>query len=436
MPAPVLPILTYDGSGYKSFVDRHISYRVDENGTAEIYKITNEIVNDVKNNGDQALFKWSAKFDCDLIDASNVRVSQHEIDEACGKVEPELQKIFCKAIDRIYDFHKKQKTNGWIDTSANGEILGQIVRPIDSCGIYVPGGTAAYPSSVLMTVVPAKTAGVKRVAVASPCGRDGKIPPVTLVAAKVSGVDEIYKVGGAQAIAAFAYGTESIKKTDKIMGPGNSYVMTAKRIVYGQAGIDSMAGPSEIAIIADSTANPVFVAADMLSQAEHDARAKSVLFTDSPMLAEKVSYELVKQTKKLKREKIISESLNQNGQIILTDTIAEAVELANAMAPEHLAVCTAEPLGLLTGIRHAGSVFIGNYSPEALGDYMAGPSHVLPTESTARFFSPLSVDDFVKKTSLISFSKEALERLRKDIETFSNAEGFDAHANAVSVRFE
>lgn len=398
-----------------------------------IQATVDNIINEVRTNKDKALFELTAKFD--KVDLSTLKVSQQEIEFAYSKVDKNLIEVIKKSAQRIKAFHQKQKQNSWFDTSENGEIMGQMIRPIEKVGVYVPGGKAAYPSSVLMNVIPAYVAGVKDIIMTTPAQKDGSVYPNTIVAAKEAGVNEIYKVGGAQAIAALAFGTESIPKADKIVGPGNIYVALAKRSVYGYVNIDSVAGPSEILILADSSANPAYVAADLLSQAEHDELASAILITNDRNLAIKVNAELDKQTENLSRKEIIKKSFDNFGAIIIVNDFDEATQLSNQIAPEHLEICTNSPFEILPKIKNAGAVFLGHYSPEPLGDYMAGPNHVLPTGGTAKFFSPLSIDDFIKKSSIISFSKEALNVLHKDIIEFANSEGLTAHANAVKVRF-
>ena len=399
-----------------------------------VQEVVNQILEDIKKEKDHALFRYTEQFDQIALTAETVKVSQKEINEAFDQVEDRLIQVMERAAERIRDFHQKQKHNSWIEPARNGETLGQLIRPLENVGVYVPGGKAAYPSSVLMNVIPAQVAGVKRIIMTTPAQRDGSVYPTTVVAAKIAGVEDIYKVGGAQAIGAMAYGTQTIPKVDKICGPGNIYVALAKRTVYGHVNIDSVAGPSEILVLADETANPVFVAADLLSQAEHDELASAILITDSPSLAKKVKEELGKQTASLERKAIIEKSLANFGAIILVNDMKEACQLANGIAPEHMEICTASPFELLSQIQNAGAIFLGHYTPEPLGDYMAGPNHVLPTGGTARFFSPLSVDDFVKKSSVLSFSKEALGRLEDDIMVFAQAEGLTAHKNAIWVR--
>jgi histidinol dehydrogenase len=396
----------------------------------------NEILDNVKTNGDKAVFDYTEKFDKAHIDASNVVVTEEEIKEAYELVDDNLLSVIRKALVNIRDYHVKQKQYSWFDSSEKGIILGQKVTPIEKVGVYVPGGKAVYPSSVLMNIVPAKVAGVSRIIMTTPPSADGKVYPSTLVAAKEAGVDVIYKAGGAQAIAALAYGTESIPKVDKIVGPGNIFVALAKRAVYGHVSIDSVAGPSEIMILADETANPRFVAADLLSQAEHDEMASAILVTTSMELAQKVSDEVEGFVKVLSRQEIIQKSLDNYGYILVAENMEEAVETVNEIASEHLELVTKDPFNVMTKIRNAGAIFLGEYSSEPLGDYFAGPNHVLPTNGTAKFFSALSVDDFIKKSSIICYSKEALEEIHTNIEDFANAEKLTAHANSIHVRFE
>ncbi len=400
----------------------------------DIQQIVNDIVYDVKKNGDEALFRYTKEFDKIELTHQTVQVTEEEIKYAYTQVEQNLIKVIQKAAKRIKQFHEKQKLNSWLEPSENGEMMGQLIRPLEKVGIYVPGGKASYPSSVLMNAIPASVAGVSEIIMVTPAKKDGRVTSTTLVAAKEAGVTKIYKVGGAQAIAALAYGSTCIPKVDKICGPGNIYVALAKKSVYGQVNIDSVAGPSEILVIADDTANPVYVAADMLSQAEHDEMASAMLVTDSQILAEAVQKELQRQTALLPRKEIIEKSLKNYGLIVIAKDMQQACALGNIIAPEHMEICTKEPFSLLPKIKNAGAIFLGEYTPEPLGDYMAGPNHVLPTGGTARFFSPLSIDDFIKKSSILSFSKEALLELSEDIVTFAQAEGLTAHANAVKVR--
>lgn len=394
------------------------------------------ILNNVKDNGDQALFDYTKKFDKTDISADNIRVTEKEIEEAYEKVDKAVIDVIRKALANIEAYHMKQKQYSWFDTTENGTILGQKVTAIEAAGVYVPGGKAAYPSSVLMNVIPAKVAGVKRIAMTTPPGKDGKVNPGTLVAAKEAGVTEIYKVGGAQAIAALAYGTASIPKVDKIVGPGNIYVALAKKAVYGHVSIDSIAGPSEILVLTDETANPRYAAADLLSQAEHDELASAILITTSMEFAKKVSDEVDQFVEQLSRKDILNKSLNNYGYLMVAQNMEDAIATANEIASEHLEIMTKDPFMVMTKIKNAGAIFIGEYSSEPLGDYMAGPNHILPTNGTAKFFSPLSVEDFIKKSSIISYSREALQPIYKDITTFANSEGLTAHANSISVRFE
>ena len=397
--------------------------------------VVKEVIKNIHDRGDAALFEYTKKFDKADINASNIRVTDAEIEEAYGFVDDDLIKVIRKSIENIKSFHELQKRNSWINTYENGSILGQRVTPIESVGVYVPGGKAAYPSTVLMNVIPAKVAGVSKIVMTTPCNAEGKVYPTTLVAAKEAGVTEIYKVGGSQAIAALAYGTESIPKVDKIVGPGNIYVATAKRLCYGHVSIDSVAGPSEILVLADETANPKYVAADLLSQAEHDELASATLVTTSEKLTGEVSEWVDKFTAELSRKEIIQKSIDNFGNIFVADTMADAVDATNEIAPEHLEILTSDPWQVMTQIKNAGAIFLGEYSSEPLGDYFAGPNHVLPTNGTARFFSPLGVDDFVKKSSIICYSQSALEAVHTDIETFAKAEGLTAHANSIAVRF-
>ena len=394
------------------------------------------IIDDVKENGDEAIFRLTRQFDGAEISASNIRVTAAEIEEAYTRVDPGLIEVIRRAIANIRSYHEKQKRNSWFDSTAEGTLLGQKITPLASTGVYVPGGKAAYPSSVLMNIIPAKVAGVEKIVMVSPPGKDGKLNPGTLVAANEAGADEIYKVGGAQAIAALAYGTESVPKTDKIVGPGNIYVALAKKAVYGFVSIDSIAGPSEVLVIADETANPRWVAADLLSQAEHDELASAILVTTSEVVAKKVAEEIDGFLNILSRSNIIRSSLDNYGHILIAQNLDEAIEIANEIASEHLEIVTKDPFEVMTKIRNAGAIFIGEYSSEPLGDYFAGPNHILPTNGTAKFFSPLSVDDFVKKSSIIYYSRQALKRDAKDIITFAEAESLTAHANSIKVRFE
>lgn len=406
------------------------------NNYSEYENVVADIVSDVRTNGDQAVFEYTRKFDKWEIYSGNIRVTEAEIDEAVGAIEERFVEVMQKSAANIEAFHKKQLRNSWIDTKADGSILGQRILPLAVSGVYVPGGKAAYPSSVLMNVIPAKVAGVGKIIMTTPAGADGKVNPGTLAAARIAGADEIYKVGGAQAIAAMAFGTESIPKVDKITGPGNIFVALAKKACFGYVSIDSIAGPSEILVIADETANPRYVAADLLSQAEHDELASAILITTDEKLAAAVNQEIEKFLKELSRAEIIQKSLEHYGYILVADSMEDAVAAANAIASEHLEILTKDPYAVMTKIENAGAIFLGEYSSEPLGDYYAGPNHILPTNGTAKFFSPLNVDDFMKKTSIISYSKEALEKAHKDIELFAEKEGLTAHANSVRVRFE
>ena len=387
------------------------------------------IVDDVRDNGDAALFSYTKKFDKAEITADNVKVTQEEIDYAYTQVSPELLDVIRKAKKNIWEYHEKQKQYSWFDSKPNGTLLGQKVTALASVGVYVPGGKAVYPSSVLMNVMPAKVAGVEKIVMTTPCNAEGEVYATTLVAAKEAGVDEIYKAGGAQAIAALAYGTESV-------GPGNIFVALAKRAVYGHVSIDSIAGPSEVMVLADETANSRYVAADLLSQAEHDEMASAILVTTSEELAEKVSVQVDKFIDELSRKEIMRKSIDNYGYILLADNMSDAIDAVNDIASEHLEIVTANPFDVMTRVKNAGAIFIGEYSSEPLGDYFAGPNHVLPTNGTAKFFSPLSVDDFIKKSSIIYYSREALEAVHTDIEAFAKAEQLTAHANSIAVRFE
>lgn len=405
------------------------------NPTGDVSSIVTDIIEDVKANGDKALYKYSEKFDKAVL--SSLEVTAEEIEEAFNIVEPEFIRILEKAAENIREFHSAQKRNSFVvDTDKNGIVIGQKVIPIEKAGLYVPGGTAAYPSTVLMDSIPAKIAGCKEICICTPPSSDGKVNPVILAAAKIAGVDRIFKVGGAQAIAALAYGTETVSKVDKIVGPGNAFVAEAKRQVYGMVSIDMIAGPSEILVIADKNSDPVFVAADLLSQAEHDKNASAVLVTESKELAQKVSEELERQIPLLAREEIARISIDNNGKIIVAPDIETGIKIANEIAPEHLELCLDDPFEYLDSIKNAGSIFMGRYCPEALGDYFAGPNHTLPTSGTARFSSPLSVDDFVKKTQFTYYTKDALKEVYEDIAYFAEKEGLGAHAKSATVRFE
>ncbi|MDD3796438.1 MAG: histidinol dehydrogenase [Lachnospiraceae bacterium] len=394
-----------------------------------------DIVAAVKEKRDEALFDYTARFDGVTLTKETIQVTAEEIREAYETVDPSLLNVIRKALVNIRSYHEKQRRNSWFDSQPDGTILGQKITALEKVGVYVPGGKAVYPSSVLMNVVPAKTAGVDQIIMTTPPGKDGKVNPSTLVAAKEAGVDVIYKAGGAQAIAALAFGTESIPKVDKIVGPGNIYVALAKKAVYGNVSIDSIAGPSEIMVLADETANPTYVAADLLSQAEHDEMASAILVTTSEALAKQVSEEAARFTAKLSRNEIIQKSLDQYGYILVAETMEDAIATANDIASEHLEIMTRDPFQVMTKIRNAGAIFIGEYSSEPLGDYFAGPNHILPTNGTAKFFSPLSVDDFIKKSSIIYYSREALEPIHEDIIQFAKAERLTAHANSIGVRF-
>ena len=396
----------------------------------------NEIIANVRSNGDQAVFDYTQKFDGATVTADNIEVTEDEIAEAYELVDPKLLEVIRKAKENIRVYHEKQKQYSWFDSSIPGTMLGQKVTPIAKAGVYVPGGKAVYPSSVLMNIMPAKVAGVEEIIMTTPCNKAGKINPSTLVAAKEAGADRVFKVGGAQAIAALAFGTESIPKVDKIVGPGNIYVALAKKAVFGHVSIDSIAGPSEILVLADETANPRFVAADLLSQAEHDELASAILITTSEKLAEEVSKEVDGFCEVLSRKAIIEKSLENYGYILIAPDLDTAIETANEIASEHMEIVTANPFEVMTKIKNAGAIFLGEYSSEPLGDYFAGPNHVLPTNGTAKFFSPLSVDDFIKKSSIISYSRDALHAVYKDIAQFADCEQLTAHANSIRVRFE
>lgn len=399
-------------------------------------KTVNEIIADVKERGDEALFAYTEKFDRAALTAETVEVTEEEVREAYQQIDPKLLDVIKKALVKIRDYHAMQKQNSWFDSKENGTILGQKITPLQRVGVYVPGGKAVYPSSVLMNIMPAKVAGVEEIIMATPCNAEGKVNPAVLAAAKEAGADRVFKVGGAQAIAAMAFGTESIPKVDKIVGPGNIYVALAKKAVYGHVSIDSIAGPSEILVLADETANPRYVAADLLSQAEHDELASAILITTSRKLAEEVSAQVDAFVEQLSRKEIIQKSLDNFGYLLVAENMDEAIEAANAIASEHLEIVTKDAFEVMTKIRNAGAIFIGEYSCEPLGDYFAGPNHILPTNGTAKFFSPLSVDDFVKKSSIIYYSRPALEKIHTDIEQFAKSEQLTAHANSIAVRFE
>lgn len=406
------------------------------NNYSQYEATVNEIIEAVKTNGNKALFDYTLKFDKFVLNADNIKVTRAEIEEAYTKLDAGLIEVIKKSAENIRNFHTKQLRNSWFDAKEDGTILGMKITPIARAGVYVPGGKAAYPSSVLMNVIPAKVAGVSEIIMTTPPGADGKVNPGTLVAADIAGVDTIYKVGGAQAIAAMAFGTESIPKVDKITGPGNIFVALAKKAVYGYVSIDSIAGPSEILVLADDTANPRYVAADLLSQAEHDELASAILITTSKELAEKVSEQVELFVNELSRKEIISKSLDNYGYILLAESMTDAIDAVNEIASEHLEILTVNPFEIMTKIKNAGAIFMGEYASEPLGDYFAGPNHILPTNGTAKFFSPVNVDDFIKKTSIISYSREALCKVHKDIETFAESEGLTAHANSIKVRFE
>lgn len=408
----------------------------DPNNYGQYADTVQAIVDDVKARGDEALFEYTEKFDKVKVTKDTIRVTKEEIDEALKQVDPKLMEVMIKSMKNIRAFHEKQKQLSWFDTTPDGTILGQRVTPLDSAGLYVPGGKAAYPSSVLMNIIPAEVAGVNRIVMVTPPGKDGKVNPVTLAAAHIAGATEVYKVGGAQAIAALAFGTESIPKVNKIAGPGNIYVALAKKAVYGHVSIDSIAGPSEIMVLADESANAKFVAADLLSQAEHDELACAILVTTSMKLAEEVSKLTEEFIAGLSRKEILQKSIDNYGYILVADSMDDAVDVVNEIAPEHLEIQTINPFETMTQVRNAGAIFMGEYSSEPLGDYFAGPNHVLPTNGTAKFFSALSVDDFIKKSSIISYSREALEKVHKDIEQFAECEKLTAHANSIRVRFE
>lgn len=408
----------------------------DPNNYGEYMGKVQKIVDDVKDRGDAALFGYTKEFDKADINPDNIRVTEAEIAEAMAQVDPELIAVMKKSLKNIRAFHELQKRKSWFESRPDGTILGQKITPLESVGVYVPGGKAAYPSSVLMNIIPAEVAGVERIVMVTPPGKDGKVNPVTLTAAHLAGATEVYKVGGAQAIAALAFGTESVPKVNKIVGPGNIYVALAKKSVYGHVSIDSIAGPSEIMVVADESANPHFVAADLLSQAEHDELASAILVTTSMELAEQVSAEVDRFLPQLSRREILEKSLANYGRILVVDSMEEAVRTANEIAPEHLELLTKNPFEVMTKIRNAGAIFLGDYSSEPLGDYFAGPNHVLPTNGTAKFFSPLNVDDYIKKSSIIYYSKEALEAAHEDIIKFAESEYLTAHANSIRVRFE
>lgn len=407
----------------------------DPNHYPKYEETVQQIVEEVKAKGDEALFAFTEKFDKAAVNEGNIRVTDEEIQEAFQKVDPALFEVMKKSMANIREYHQRQIRQSWFDAKPDGRILGQKITPLESVGVYVPGGKAAYPSTVLMNVIPAKVAGVERIVMVTPPGKDGKVEPVTLTAAHLAGVTEVYRAGGAQAVAALAFGTRSIPRVDKIVGPGNIFVALAKKAVYGHVSIDSIAGPSEILVIADETADPRYVAADLLSQAEHDELASAILVTTSVKLAEAVSKEVDGFLGELSRKAILEKSLENYGYILVADTMEDAIKTANGIASEHLEIVTKDPFEVMTKIRNAGAIFIGPYSSEPLGDYLAGPNHVLPTNGTAKFFSPLGVDDFVKKSSIIYYSREALEKVHQDIELFAASEQLTAHANSIKVRF-
>ncbi len=406
------------------------------NDYGEYEKIVADIIEQVRTRKEEAIFEYSLKFDKCTTTKENFEVTKEEIKAAYSELDEHFIQVMKDSAQNIKTYHEKQKRNSWFDAKEDGTILGQKITPMQTVGVYVPGGKAAYPSTTLMNVVPAKVAGVPNIIMTTPAGSDGKVNPATLVAADIAGVDRIFKVGGAQAIAALAYGTEMIPKVDKIVGPGNIFVALAKRAVYGHVSIDSIAGPSEILVLADESANPRYVAADLLSQAEHDEMASAILITTSKKLAEEVSKEVNIFVNELSRKEIIQKSLDHYGYILLAEDMDTAIEAANEIASEHLEILTVNPFDTMTKIKNAGAIFLGEYSSEPLGDYYAGPNHVLPTNGTAKFFSPLNVDDYVKKSSIISYSREALQKVHKDIELFAEKEGLTAHANSIHVRFE
>ena len=408
----------------------------DPNNYSSYAGTVQEIVDAVKEKKDEALFAYTEQFDKAHVDASNVRVTEEEIKEAMDQVDPKLLEVMKTSMANIRAYHEMQIRRSWFDSKPDGTLLGQKITALERVGVYVPGGKAAYPSSVLMNIIPAKVAGVDKIVMVTPPGKDGKVNPVTLTAAHLAGADEVYRVGGAQAVAALAFGTESIPRVNKIVGPGNIFVALAKKAVYGHVSIDSIAGPSEVTVLADEGADPRFAAADLLSQAEHDELASAILVTTSRELAEKVSEEVDRFVERLSRKEILEKSLENYGYILVADSMDAAVETVNAIAPEHLEILTANPFETMTKIRNAGAIFLGEYSSEPLGDYYAGPNHVLPTNGTAKFFSPLGVDDFIKKSSIVYYSREALEKAYKDIAAFAEAEHLTAHANSVRVRFE
>lgn len=404
-------------------------------GQSDVVRVVEEILSKVRAEGDKAIIEYTRKYDNVELDAASLIVTERELQDAYDKVDPKLLEVIRKAKANIVSFHQKQKENSWFTAGEDGILLGQLYRPLEVVGIYVPGGTAVLTSSVLMNALPAKVAGVEKIMMATPPRSDGSIAPAVLAAAQEAGVNEIYKIGGAQAIAAMAFGTETVPRADKLFGPGNIYVSTAKRLVFGYCSIDMFAGPSEITVVADDTANPAYVAADLLSQAEHDILAASILITPSPKLAAAVVKEIEKQYSQLSRKSILDKSLTDYSAAIIVNNLEEAINVVNRIAPEHLELCIEEPFNWLSSVKNAGAIFLGHWSPEPLGDYFAGPNHVLPTGGTARFFSPLNVADYMKKSSIISYTKKALEKVSEDVILFAESEGLDAHANALSVRF-
>ncbi len=427
-------IISLDEESRRDILDRLL--RRSPNNYESYNETVTEIVERVRTEGDRALFAYTNRFDCEDIDASNIRVTEAEVKEAYALIDRRLLETIKKALFNIRAYHEKQKRYSWFDTTPEGTMLGQKVTPLQAAGVYVPGGKAVYPSSVLMNIVPARIAGVEKIIMATPCNRQGKVNPAVLVAAKEAGADEIYKMGGAQAVAAMAFGTESVPKVDKITGPGNIFVALAKKAVSGYVSIDSIAGPSEILVLADETANPRFIAADLLSQAEHDEMASAILVTTSRELAQKVSEEADAFVKNLSRKEIIQKSLDNYGYLLVADTREAALETVNLIASEHLEIVTKNPFEDMMKVKNAGAIFLGEHSSEPLGDYFAGPNHILPTNGTARFFSPVSVDDFVKKSSIVYYSREALEQVHEDIEYFAEQEQLTAHANSIRVRFK
>ena len=427
-------IVSLDEESRRDILDRLL--RRSPNNYESYNETVTEIVERVRTEGDRALLEYTNRFDCESIDASSLRVTEEEVKEAYARIDQRLLQTIRKALGNIRTYHEKQKRSSWFDTTPEGTMLGQKVTPLQAAGVYVPGGKAVYPSSVLMNIVPARIAGVEKIIMATPCNRQGKVNPAVLVAAKEAGADEIYKMGGAQAVAAMAFGTESVPKVDKITGPGNIFVALAKKAVSGYVSIDSIAGPSEILVLADETANPRFIAADLLSQAEHDEMASAILVTTSRELAQRVSEEADAFVKNLSRKEIIQKSLDNYGYLLVADTREAALETVNLIASEHLEIVTKNPFEDMMKVKNAGAIFLGEHSSEPLGDYFAGPNHILPTNGTARFFSPVSVDDFVKKSSIVYYSREALEQVHEDIEYFAEQEQLTAHANSIRVRFK